>query len=172
MRLQYKIIVTIQFLLICSYIYYLKVQIHTIKRNSIPIQTIESSFSNTLGSFNNKKDNPKIEENRSQLIISNSNDLAQFYGMCITLFSKEDRNFFELTYKVEDYYFFMRDLAYKVENKEPLTDYENNKYQRIYTNMNLLKRSISDQRKNHGTFTNLSKAYSNIKPRWIDGRFN
>ncbi|MBP0725316.1 hypothetical protein J5Y03_08945 [Bacillus sp. RG28] len=172
MRLQYKIIVTILFLLSCSYIYYLKVQIHTIRKNSIPIQTIESSFSNTLGSFNNKKNNPKTAEYRNQLIISNSNDLAQFYGICITLFSKEDRNFFELTYKVEDYYFFMRDLAYKVENKEPLTDYENEKYQQIYANMNLLKRNISEQRRNHGTFNDLSKLYSNIKPRWIDVRFN
>jgi hypothetical protein len=164
--------VTIIFLLICSYIYYLKVQIHTIRRNSIPIQTIESSFSNTLGSFNNKKNNPKTEEFRNQLIISNSNDLAQFYGICITLFSKEDRNFFELTYKVEDYYFFMRDLAYKVANKEPLTADENEKYQQIYTNMNLLKRNISEQRRNHSTFNDLSKLYSNIKPKWINVRFN
>ena len=172
MRFQYKIIVTIIILLLCTYIYYLKVQIHTIRKNSIPIHTIESSFFNTLGSFNNKKTNPKTEEIRNQLIISNSNDLAQFYGMCITLFSKEDRNFFELTYRVEDYYFFMRNLAYKVENKESLTDYENEKYQQIYTNMSLLKSSIIEQRKNHRTFTDLSKVYSSIKPKWIDIRFN
>ena len=167
MRLQNKIIVTIILLLLCAYIYYLKVEIHTIRKNTIPINTIESSFYNTLGSFN-KKNNPNTEGGHNQLIISNSNDLAQFYGMCITLFSKKDSNFFELTYEVRDYYFFMKDLAYKVVNNQHLTTEENEKYKQIYTNMNLLKRTISDQMRNHGKINDLSKLYSNIKPIWIN----
>jgi hypothetical protein len=173
MKILYKIIVTFIILLLCVYIFYLKVQIHTLSKNTIPVDTIESYFYNTLGSFNNEIEFPKNDLfQNNQLIIRNSNDLAQFYGMCTTLFSIGDSNIFELINKVGDYYYFMRNLSYKVQNNQQLTAAEKEKYQQIYNNMHLLKSKISVQGRNEGTFNHLGKLYSNLKNEWVIVKFN